>query len=161
MRLLDACRGERVRVCIHEHLTHAVLDFCFATALVMSADGSWSVCTMNICHIAVLCYALQRQSCHQMVHGVFCTHEHLTSLFSRLYACHSADHVSRWFSGVLHHEHLPVDLLLCACHTALIMSADGLWSVCTHEHLSDRCSLLCACYSASHVSRGFMRCLHS
>jgi hypothetical protein len=102
MRLLDACRGERVRVCTHEHLTHAVLDFSFATALVMSADGSWSVCTMNICHIAVLCYALQRQSCQQMVHGVFCTHEHLTSLFSRLYACHSTVMSADGSCGVLH-----------------------------------------------------------
>jgi hypothetical protein len=31
-------------VCTHEH-RHAVLDSALATALVMSADGSWSVCT--------------------------------------------------------------------------------------------------------------------
>jgi hypothetical protein len=46
--------------------------------------------------------------------------------------------------------------LLCASATAPVMSADGSWSAFTHEHLPDRCSLLCACYSTNHVSRWFM-----
>jgi hypothetical protein len=69
---------------------------------------------------------LQRQSCQQMVHGVF-NHEHLTRRCS----------------------------LLCACY-ALVMSADGFMEVCTHEHLFDSCSLCSALASASHVSRWFM-----
>jgi hypothetical protein len=57
----------------HEHLTHRCsLDSALATALVMSADGSWSVCTHE--HLpdrCSLCYALATASCQQMVHGVF------------------------------------------------------------------------------------------
>jgi hypothetical protein len=62
--------------------------------------------------------------------------------------------------GVCTHEHLTQRCsLLCACYS--VMSADGSWSVCTHEHLPDRCSLCSACYSASHVSRWFMEfCTH-
>jgi hypothetical protein len=34
-------------------------------------------------------------------------------------------------------------------------------SVCTHEHLTDRCSLDLRLPQHSHVSRWFMECLHS
>jgi hypothetical protein len=37
----------------------------------MSADGSWSVCTHEHLPDRFLSVRLQRQSCQQMVHGVF------------------------------------------------------------------------------------------
>jgi hypothetical protein len=70
-----------------------------------------SVCTHE--HLTDRCSALrllQRQSCQQMVHGVFALMNICRSLFSALRFA-----------------------------TALVMSADGSWSVCTHEHLTDRC----------------------
>jgi hypothetical protein len=51
---------------------------------------------------------------------------------------------------------LIADLRYALQASVQIMSADGSWSVCTHEHLPHRFLLLCACYSASHVSRWFM-----
>jgi hypothetical protein len=58
----------------HEHLpTSAVLFALRLLAPVMSADGSWVFALMNIYQTAVLfaLRLLQRQSCRQMVHGVF------------------------------------------------------------------------------------------
>jgi hypothetical protein len=64
-----------------------------------------------------------------------CTHEHLPdrcSPDSRLPAP-----VSQMVHEVLHHEHLTHR---CSSLRLLqpVMSADGSWSVCTHEHLLHR-----------------------
>jgi hypothetical protein len=46
--------------------------------------------------------------------------------------------------SVCTHEHLTDRCSLCsALFTALLLSADGSWSVCTHEHLTD-IVLLCS-----------------
>jgi hypothetical protein len=57
-----------------------------------------------------------------------------------LCACHSANHVSRWFMEFALMNICQI-VVLSALATAPVMSADGSWSVCTHEHLTDRCSL--------------------
>jgi hypothetical protein len=114
---------------------------------IMSADGSWSVCTHEHLHRSCsLFYALASAVMSQGFS--VCTHEHLThrcSLDSALAtALVSAD--GSW--SVCTHEHLPDRcLFLYALATVQIMSADGSW---VFAHASDRSlfSLLCACYSA-------------
>jgi hypothetical protein len=122
-------------VCTHEHLTdRCSLCACACYHVVMSADGSWSVCTHE--HLpdrcSLLSASLPRQSCRQMVHGVFAPRTSDRSLFF-CSALATARHVSRWFMDV-----------------------------CTHEHLPERCSLAMRLLPASLMcSRMFMECLHS
>jgi hypothetical protein len=106
----------------------------------MSADGSWSVCTHDLCLIVVLAMRLLHcQSCQQMVHGVFATMNichiavPLDSALVQRYSHVSAD--GSW--SVCTHEHLTSLFSLCACHSTGHVG-DGSWSVCTHEHLPDR-----------------------
>jgi hypothetical protein len=55
-----------------EHLLTLFSFSALATAPSMSADGSWSVCTHeHLTDCCLLLCLLQRQSCQQMVHGVF------------------------------------------------------------------------------------------
>jgi hypothetical protein len=90
-----------------------------------------------------------------------CTHEHLTDRCSLGSTRYSTSHVSRWFMGVCPHEHLTHRCSLdSALATALVMSADGSWSVCTHE-LFDHDLFAMRLPQCDHVSRWFMECLHS
>jgi hypothetical protein len=82
------------------HGVFALMNICLIVALsvlhpapapVMSADGSWSVCTHEHL-IAVLCSALAiQQSCQQMVHGVLHSMNicQIVVLFLRLLQRHS------------------------------------------------------------------------
>jgi hypothetical protein len=106
----------------------------------MSADGSWSVCTHE--HLPdrfpLLCYALATALI--MSADGLCIHEHLMIAVLSALLLATALSCQQMVHGVFALMNICQIAVPPVCATALVMSADGSWSVCTHEHLTDRCS---------------------
>jgi hypothetical protein len=132
--VLSALRLQRQSCQQMVHGVFALMNICQilvlfalrATALVMSADGSWVFAYEHLPRLAVLSLAL------------------------------AAVHVGRWFMGVCTHEHICRSIVLSVRLPQRQSCQQMVHGVCTHEHLTHRCSLALRLLVPVIVSRWFV-----